>query len=297
MKSQSHSLALVPVVPAQGFTPAQFTPNPTPVTLPKPKQATGDALVSKLARGGHLASSFPMSVFVLAVLFAPGHAAGEQAYAVATEVMMSDITNQLLLTSLIAGDSVSTGTTGLWTINSAGSAYGFSFTAGGGSVTDTATLAPDGIAPGTGTWTIDSNILTTATAQVTYDSTSTSYTIALSTTFPPVTPPPGGVPYTDTKIIYRYFLLDGSDIAAGRWSRDDGTTSPMIFLGSDAPLPNWYANSTPDSPSILSISSGPNGSFTGMANVVPEPPASILFLSGVALTALCVGTHRVRQVQ
>ncbi len=212
---------------------------------------------------------------------------------------MSDITGQLLLTSLMAGGPVSTGTTGLWTVNSAGSAYGFSFTAGGVSVTDTATLDPDGIAPGTGTWTIESNILTTATAQVTFDSANTSYTIALSTTFPPKTPPPGGVPYTDTKIIYRYFpdFLDGADIAVGRWSRADGTTSPKVELASDAPLPKWYANSTPTSPSSLSISSGPNGSFTGMANVVPEPPASILFLSGVVLTTLCIGTHLVRQAQ
>ncbi len=238
-----------------------------------------------IARSAHLASSFALPLFMVAALFPPGEATAGQAYYVATEVMMEDITSQLLLVSAITGGPVSTGNTGLFTVQSDGSAYGFSFTAGGVNVTDTAALSPNGLAPGTGTWTINSNIITMGSALVSYDPGTTTYTGDEDYNVTPFIDPsiPHGYVVTDVHISWTAFDANWRDTGTG-WYTEKGKKIPGTdFTESSAVFATqWEVGGG----CVDLTGDTANGTFVGTANALPEP--NTLVLASIAATGLYV---------
>jgi hypothetical protein len=241
----------------------------------------------KLAYGGRLASSFAMLVFVSVFLAAPPEAVGDQAFDFAYSVMIDDISTQMLLIANKTGVPVFINGTGMSSVQTDGSAYSFSFTAGGISVTDMATLTPDGVQPGTGTWMITSNLYTSALTTITYDATTQSYTLGEKTTFPPIqvidgkgnkvtandsedTQPAPGVPGHPDSLQWTF-----NNLPVGAPLKTDTTlvTAPSV---------QWSAT-VEGTGTFVSIS-GNATTFDGAAIAVPEPSSIIMLVIGVALS-------------
>ncbi len=263
----------------------------------------------KLARGGRLASSFAMSVFVVAVLLAPGQAAAEPIYNLAVGEMIEDITVQLTLAAAFAGGPVSTGTTGTFSILPDGSQYSFSFTAGGISVTDLSTFAPDGIAPGTGVWTSSSGLVTEST-QVTYDSSTSTYTGTLdakSRTVPIPPKLPDGFPQPppnakDIGVTWTNFPGGWTDVAY--WTDANGkaiqppigfTTLPYLppppgpkAMGT---ITETWTDSSGNTLGGVTVDLA-TGTFTGNVSGVPEPSAATLLAIGMVMAAAATVTKK-----
>jgi hypothetical protein len=260
----------------------------------------------KLARGGRLASSFAMSVFVVAVLLAPGQAAAEPVYNLAVGEMIEDITLQATLAAAIAGGPVSTGTTGVFSIAPDGSSYSFSFTAGGVAVTDTSTFVPDGVAPGTGTWTNVSNLTTSGSTQVTFDPSTSTYTgtMDLKPRIVPIPPKlPEGFPQPpanakDIGVTWADFPGKWTDVAYWTDANGNAIQPPIGFTTlpylPPPPAPDkmgtiteTYTDSSGRSLGGVTVNLATD-TFTANITGIPEPGSATLLVIGMVMAAAAV---------
>ncbi len=243
--------------------------------------------MSKFARSPYFKCWLVLSLFIVAAHLPPREASGGQAYNIATEVMMEDITSQLLLISVISGGPVSTGNTGQFTIQPDGSMYAISFTAGGISVTDTAILSPDGLAPGTGTWTMTSNITTAGSALVTYDPGTSTYTTDPEYTFPKEHIRGIADYVNDFEVIGSYKVANGIDADFGYYTYNGAKRGGNYVLTSYVPIllgQSFQIITGAGSGNITANAT--NGTFVGTANATPEPSSIILIGIGISVVAL-----------
>jgi hypothetical protein len=238
-----------------------------------------------------LSVAISLSVFAATT---PRAFAGLTPSEVATEVVIEDITVAMYVASVYAGGGMITTSNGMTSISPDGSSFTMSFTAGSIVYADTGTFTPDGVAPGTGTWTITatgaSTIAMSGTQVVSYDPTTGDYFSPDPLyTFPTKKHPVYGM-VNDFEGTWNYDPKTQRSTDNGYWTYNKTRVSPQIGTGDyNVPTPGdslvWNQTSSGQGGTDTGYISGSwaSGTFNGSMTAVPEPSSAVL----AAIGAVC----------
>lgn len=253
--------------------------------------------------------SVAISLFVVEGI-TPSAIAEMTQYQVATVVVIEDITAAMALTSFASGGGM-VNVNGTESISADGSQFTLSFTAGSIVFADTGTFSPDGVAPGTGTWSIsttqNSTISMSGSQTVSYDSGTANYTgnttynfniVPPKDIFPPLMPP------NDQEIKWMYEPSDTGYICTDTkyWTYNDkripGWNSYSVGYPSSSsvgPMPwNQMVGSQTSGESGYVSGDFGSGAFTGSYALVPEPSSVVLAAIGAVGVIAFASSHKRR---
>jgi hypothetical protein len=220
------------------------------------------------------------------------------AFNVASEVLIEDISAEMLIASAASNTGAviitTNGMTNITATGVTGDQFTMSFTAGTVVVKYMGTFTSSGGQPGTGTWTINtqagSDITSSGMATVTYDSGTSTFTIALDYQFPD-TNIPGVGKVNDFHVVSEvhaplgpswesvdtgYFTLDGNR-RGGLYDTVDGLGIRGIILG------QWTQDVSGSGSIQGNVGTG-TGTFSGSVSAIPEPSSIVLLSISAAIS-------------